>query len=520
MKNKKDFKYTTTFCAQVCASKITNQDNFEASASFMSRLKDYAPYLYKSDSPDLFGVAMEIALVNQFNENGDGVTSEDCINMAYSFRNKQLNIEHDRSTIVGHVVNASFCERAFGKEIWEYDFRNSDEVFSIVLSGVVYKLANEEFSKLISNVIDGEMDIYGSWEVGFDEYDIALGNSRLVKDCEIVSGESEKESLKKHLVTSGGSGKLPDGRYVQRLLKGQIVPLGGGFTLNPAAKVKPIHIYDPVTLMSNDKKECEEAECGYAEKNRKNIEKISQSKKEDVTLHEKEELLTKKGNDMDEKQIKKLVEETLASKKAEEKTEQETVASIVDVIGDAVKQSSEQYKLEKEAEAKEKADIQASLEEKQKEFDEVQAKAEELEAKFAESEKQLGEIKAEQDKLKAQATFDARMDSVKDKYELDENVTAIVAKRLSAIETDEDFDGLMDEFATVLAHLDKEAIASKKKSKESKASAEDTAEKVVEKGGKEDDSGLTNTSASASETEETIFEKFSKAFTKETVEIK
>jgi hypothetical protein len=515
---KKDFKYSTIFSAQVFASSLENKKLQESTASYLKNKTNDLWEIEGSSFKDLYGVALEIALINQFNENGEGIDAKSCNNLAYAFKHKPLNIEHDRSSIVGHVIRGSFCERAFGKEIYPNEFQDSDEVFSLVLSGVVYKLANKKFSEIMKASINEESEIYSSWEIGFDEYKIAVGSSRKISECEILEDKASIEKYTPYLLTKGGTGKLPDGRFVQRLIQGEIVPLGGGFTLTPAAKVNPIMVYDPIRYLDQA---CIERSASE-EKNKKSEKKISHSQKEDVTNNEKVINITKEGNKMDKEEIKKLIEEALASK--QEMPKQESIAGVVDVIANAIRETNEQYKAEKESIAKEKEAAEASLAEQSKKVEELSESVKSFEQKLSEASSELESLKAEKAKIESQATFDARMDRIREIYEIDEKVSQIVAKRLSNVDSEEDFNGLLEEFSVTLAHLNKEAIASKieesKKQEESKASKQDVddAGKTIEGGGKEN-TDIPNTSQASSQ-EETLEEKFSKAFNKETVEIK
>ena len=51
--------------------------------------------------------------------------------------------------------------------------------------------------------------------------------------------------LSRYLRTNDGSGETADGVMVNRLIVGEIFPLGIAFTTNPAAEVKGVYVDDP-----------------------------------------------------------------------------------------------------------------------------------------------------------------------------------------------------------------------------------------------------------------------------------
>ena len=68
---------------------------------------------------DVLPVVFNLAKVNEFNKNGDGIDAKTAIAAIKRFINKPINIEHKKDKIVGHMINASFSER-------EFDFKNND----------------------------------------------------------------------------------------------------------------------------------------------------------------------------------------------------------------------------------------------------------------------------------------------------------------------------------------------------------------------------------------------------------
>ena len=81
--------------------------------------------------------------------------------------------------------------------------------------------------------------VSASWEIGFSEYQIAVGSKNL-KEAEIISDPKKITEMKGMLRAFGGKGVMDDGTPIYRLIVGDVYPLGIGFTMKPAANVKGI----------------------------------------------------------------------------------------------------------------------------------------------------------------------------------------------------------------------------------------------------------------------------------------
>ena len=151
---------------------------------------------------DLVGVAFNAAVANRFNKNGDGIDSKTALAIKDYFIHKPTNIEHQRNKVVGHVVGASLSSFGDNKLISEEEAELEDGPFNIALSAVVYKTVNPQFATLIEKSVDSEDELYqkvsASWEVGFNDYDIVLGNANL-REGEVISDEGQKEEFRQFL---------------------------------------------------------------------------------------------------------------------------------------------------------------------------------------------------------------------------------------------------------------------------------------------------------------------------------
>ena len=241
--SKSPFKYTTVFSQNSLASIKVGEENNISLAS-LDPLQPLIPEeVDLGRNIDLLGVAFNAAVANKFNNNGDGIETNTALAIKDYFIHKPTNIEHDRSRVVGHIVNAGIS--AYGQEsselIPEEELKGTYSPFHISLAAVVYRIVNSDFANLINDSSDPEHENYqmvsASWELGFNEYLIALGSDDLT-EAELISDEGQVEELSQYLVTQGGAGKMKDGTKVNRLVVGDVYPLGIGFTATPAADVK------------------------------------------------------------------------------------------------------------------------------------------------------------------------------------------------------------------------------------------------------------------------------------------
>ena len=118
-----------------------------------------------------------------------------------------------------------------------------DDPFNISLGAVVYRMVDKRFAELLNRSVDPESPMYNqvsaSWEIGFNDYQIAIGSESL-SQAEIITDAKQIEELSKYLKASDGVGKMDDGTIVRRLVVGEVYPLGIGFTANPAADVEGV----------------------------------------------------------------------------------------------------------------------------------------------------------------------------------------------------------------------------------------------------------------------------------------
>lgn len=479
-------KFSTKFVHQIKASEITVGDKLQISEASAKALSQFVPWVDFHKNSDLIGIACDTTVVNRFNSNGDAIDSKTAIAMLGSFSHKPMNLEHDRSVVVGHTMDSWFSETSFHKALCRSDVENKQIPFFITIGAVIYRVVNKGFAELLDKIKDGEEDeIFASWEIAFSEYHAAVGNSDLLSEREIVTDPKKVEELSKYMKGYGGKGVTPEGVKVGRLITGEAICIGIGLTHTPAAQVGGIYIFDKDSYGSK-------------------IEKNSQLVKADVNVHTR-------GKTMTPEELKKIVQEALASNNAPNATEK---------IADAILNSNKSFVADKEAaEAKLKRVEDAAAADKQKLAD--------LEKKMNETQAKLDEINQQQASASAKQKFDERMTEIDSAFVLVDADRKVIGQQVQAIASNEAYveyrkslDSLLSEKSKEATKKREDAIAAEvaTKTKEALAKAGVTDPLDTKKVG---DTNITNGSQTGSQAAggKSLAEQFSAAFSKDKIKI-
>ena len=438
-----NYKYSTTFDFEVQACReIAGIDISKANIENLRPLIPTNMDLKKNI--DLMGVAFNAAVVNEFNKNGDGISTKTAIDSVQQFVHKPTNIEHDKKKVVGHIVNAGFSDYSDSSLIINVDEKET-EPFNIALGAVVYKTVDREFFDTLQKSTNPNNKIHNtvsaSWEVGFSDYQIAVGSKNL-KDAEIISDKNQIMEMKAMLRGFGGKGKMDDGTPIYRLITGTVYPLGIGFTMKPAANVKGV-ISNETTETIEKPKESKAIILESNKKASKELEKvaakISQSLKNTVKnnkIMDIENLLTELKSDLQEK-----------------KFSQEAIAGMTSTFADAIKTKDEEYKTSLEAAENEKAEIAKANEE-------LKNSVESIKEELATAQERITEFEKAQAAEKAVATFNSRMEEIDSIYDLEESDSAFIAEKIKGLDSEEAYASLKTELEVFWAGKNKEAKAS------------------------------------------------------------
>jgi hypothetical protein len=433
----KDFEVSSFDC-EIKALKETDYDKFGVSEGSIAEAaesllpEDFDP----SKNIDVLPVVFNLAVVNEFNKNGDGINAETAVAAVKRFINKPINIEHKKHKIVGHMINASLS-------VDELDFKNNaidsyadkKEPFYINAAGLIYKNIFPELAEAIEAAAQEDNEEYQSiatsWELAFKNYKVVFGSDRL-DECQIAEG-SQEEELKKYVKGFGGKGVDKNGTPVHRLIHGETFPLGAALTYKPAARVKGVYTSEP-----NKKQNA--VDNNQVKEDNINI-KNSLSKKNTVT-NNKFDIL-----DMDKEQFETLMTQVAESVASVVKKDDQA-ASVGEIMREALSEHSENWKskVQLETEAREKAEVEAT---------EMKASLEAVQA-------ELSAIKSEVEAQAAVELFNSRMNFIDSTYELSADETKLIVDELKAIEaSDEAFDTFKEKLSILFSHKSKEALASK-----------------------------------------------------------
>jgi len=527
------FKYTASFANKIKAETFSKESISEASLQSLTSIIPEGIDFEKNI--DLVGVAFNAAVANKFNKNGDGIDTETALAIKDYFIHKPTNIEHQRDKVVGHIVGASFSTYGDNQIVQEGEetLLGSDGApFNIALSAVVYKGVNPDFATLVEKSTDKGSEFYqkvsASWEIGFNDYDVALGSKDL-KDAEVIDDPELKETLSKHLKAYGGSGKTDDGVEIYRLIKGDIYPIGIGFTANPAASVKGLVTHKDEQETSNNSILLPEQFEKIKVSQIKSEEKISQKEKDNVNSYN-----IQKPNLIMEQEILEQFKEVLEASASSKKLSEEAVANMTKIFHDAIVEKSTQWQSEKEAMETEKVTLSETAESQAKEL-------EELKVKLQSTEEEFESLKSEVAAAEAVENFNNRMSELDDTFDLEDEDRQLIASELKELDTEEAYATYKEKLSVLWRHKTKsfkeeqekaiqekieaavqERLSSSESSESSEEEVEQTEEEVVEEAIENvevEEEALANNNGSSTEESLTIREKFAQAFSEENVTI-
>lgn len=512
--NHKKFKYTAEFFVDTVYAS-TDVEFLNISTASLDHLGGLIPDNINLDKNiDLVAVAFDAAVVNSFNKNGDGIDTSSAISVADMFIHKPCNIEHQKEKVVGHIVSAGYSKYG-GNQTIRPESITGNELFNISLGAVVYKTVAPDFAEMILESSDPNSESYqeisASWEIGFNEYAIAIGDD--VDSAEIITDPDRVEELSANLKSFGGQGKLRDGRSVNRLIVGDIYPLGIGFTNNPAANVKGVMVKTlekKQDLLDKEKKRQDNI-----------VEEKSSLLKSETVIQEEQTIFS---NTMERQELLKDIEQLLTEKAAAKDFSDEAIANITKVFHDAIREKSQEYVVQVEQAKAEQAEAETQKEELSKTLTELNKKLDSAEDK-------IKALEGEKLQQETQAAFDARMTLVEELYELEDEDRKIVASEVSQLSLEEQaFADYQEKLAVVFKSKSKEylqnlaeeleakinaevekRLAEASEKTEAEAADESSVEETLERAEAEQVT-LPNNNCETAETEEDLRVRFQKAF--------
>jgi len=510
MDTMKDFKYSIRFDGIIVQAMVSSDEDKYLAVASVDQLKEYLPKNVDLDvNRDLMGVAFDAFVVNRGNKNGHIISTDVALAMVENFINKPFNIEHNRKVVVGVCTGYGFSEFGSSKPLTLEEVKTRKDPFNVVLSGYVWKIVNPDFASELVESSDPSSNKYlsvsASWELGFNEFNVAKGNKNLA-DATIIEKEEDIVELKDRLKVFGGNGFTEDGEMVLLNLQGNVLPLGIGFTNTPAAEVSGV-------VISYDKPEVEEAV------------KAEDDAKEEKIVESSEIKMNKKSVQEENNNVKNNMQLNNIDDITEDSIKEIAASQVREFISNRIADLAKEW--QSKVEEKETA-LKAAE-------DQIAELKTSLESIKADSEKVKEEFTKIQEDLKAkeiEANFQRRMSLLDEEFDLTDEDRSIIAEDLNTIENDEQFEKWYKKFSTFAAAKKKSAKkfvlfkkegeekdekdAKEEKASEVVASEEKTVEEVISSA-EVTEEVLPNAS---SPQEVSLVEKISAAFNKNSVKIK
>ena len=487
-------KYTTIFSSNVRPVVSEEKDKYLALASAI----EVAQFIPEVDERqvDLLPIAFNAFVANRVNRNGDVVDTDTALAFHKDFKNKPINIEHNRDKVIGTILTAGFSEFGTDKPLTEEEVKEIKGPFNVTLGGVIWKVVNQRIADLIEESADPSsedyMKISASWELGFKDYNLVLleGSDKNIENGLVVEDEEEILSMEKDLKALGGEGKTKDGMFVYRKVVGEVVPLGIGLTETPAADVKGVSTKDNLEPSEDPTKE--EDEDTFAE-----VENTSQKQEKNVIIQNEEKTIMKIES------IKDITNDSLKELSA---------SAVSDFIQSELKEASERFSAEKQK-------VEANLKEAQEKIESITVDYDKVKAELETVADKLGSLESEKAEKEAEELFNQRMASLDEKFALEDNDRQVLAEQIKDLDTEgwESFSTkidvlLRDKSREVLAKREEEAKVAESEEQKEEVKASDESENIVEDAidrGKEDTDVVP---ASTQASEANTYDKYKNAF--------
>ena len=484
-------KYTTIFSSELKPVISEERDKYLALASAVE-VAQFLPEIDAEKNVDLLPVAFNAFVANRVNKNGDVVDTDTAMAFYKDFKNKPINIEHNRDRVIGTILTAGFSEFGSDKPLTEEQVKEMNGPFNVTLGGVIWKIVNKQISNLIESSGDPTsedyMKISASWELGFSEYNLVLleGSDKNIENGLIVDNEKEVTSMEKDLKALGGEGRTKDGMFVYRKVIGNVVPLGIGLTETPAADVKGVATRDTVKA---------------EEENFAEVEETSQ-KQQNIVINQNEDIAMKIES------IKDITDESL---------KQLSASAVSDYIESELKEASERFSAEKHAAEK-------ALNEAQEKLESVSTDSDKIKAELDSVREELSSLKAEKEQRESEELFNQRMASLDESYVLEDEDRKVLASQIKELD-EEGWESFSSNVKVLLRDKSREVLAKKEEEKaeevvETTNASEETSENIVEDALDRGEATAEVVPASTEASELSTYDKFKDAFSVEQFDIK
>lgn len=468
---------------------------------------------------DLMGVAFNAFVVNRVNKNDQVISTEVALSSVENFKFKPMNIEHKRKEVVGMITGYGFSEFGTDKPLTLDQVKDKKDPFNVVLSGFVWRIVDPEFSEKLEASSDPSsltyLSVSTSWEMGFKDFSIAKGGKNLI-ESEVIEDQEKIDELKSRLSHFGGEGEDEDGLKMYLNLIGEVLPLGIGFTMRPAADVSGVKVAGSNDFNLNEnitKKEEHQSLSSQTEKNDVKPVIYLNSLEGDgeiaaSSIDEKRKS-NKNKKDMLIKSINDLTDESL---------KQIAATDVRELFEEEIKKASEKFSLEK----KEKEGVLAEIE---KDKNNLISQVENLEEANKRLQAELEDIKNVFAEKQKEELFQNRMTSLDEEFNLEDEDRQVIGEQILNLD-EESFGKWYKAFSVFAKSKNKKAnsISSEASLSDKNQRTEEEVKQIEE----EASAAIINASARKEEKtipnggemgEKTLREKFAQAFSNKNIKI-
>lgn len=426
----REFKHKARFTA-VARCLLGEEAGKALSIASLADLKSILPVGAHNYS-DLLPIAGNICVVNLGNGNGDMIDTSVGSVLFPQFEHKFINLEHDRSQIVGHLTtsnlskfNLNYAVGAGSEILGVDDVKDSFAPFNIAVAGYVYKTAYPQIVEKILESNDPEspeyLSVAFSWELGFDEHKLFVGSGDR-NDGEVIDDPEKIEAWGSYLKAKKGKGKTPDGKPLYRLISHakkadgsidleSVLGLGVALTLAPAGQVAGVITpeFQSHSSLANKKDDETEKNISTTENHCVSIS-IQKNMKVLKTLKDIASLNDESKAEYSFANVANVIE-----------------ASIGDQIAEAITQKAKEHQAALEAEKQ-----QATA--AQKKADEALAEVAKVKEDLKAAQAKLEELKTAQEQATATQKFNERMAHFDEKYDLTDADRKALASRVKGLD--------------------------------------------------------------------------------------
>lgn len=241
------YPYRAKFAAFARATPQPAQEKSVAVAALSNIKQLYTEEDYKriADNPDLMFWSSNLALLDYANLNGDALRKETALKVLEMFKLKLLDVEHNRSEIVGAIYKAGFSVYGTNQVISAEEAAKASYPVQLVVGGYIWRVVAGDLCDIIEECSIESSPNYGdvstSFEIAFDDYEIGLGpdGERNINESMVIKKDhADFAKFDKMLKSKGGKGVTDTGMLVYRILGGDVLPLGAGVVAKPASGLK------------------------------------------------------------------------------------------------------------------------------------------------------------------------------------------------------------------------------------------------------------------------------------------